>query len=140
MLLILIRVRVIRERLSASPGRVIGRGPAPGGGVVPCGGGSGGGGGDWPLNLQKVDTNYEILNKTRVCLTEIFQHLYISRNLMMLVVFLLLLSHLSLLRGRHRVVKGSFVGCLCFPAPWCGIAIVSWVCTYRDSVEVRSCW
>ena len=34
-----IRVRVIRERLSATPGHVIGQGPAPGGGVVPCGGG-----------------------------------------------------------------------------------------------------
>ena len=35
----LVRVRVIRERLSATPGHVIGQGPAPGGGVVPCGGG-----------------------------------------------------------------------------------------------------
>ncbi len=35
-----IRVRV-RERLSATPGHVIGQGPAPGGGVVPCGGGGG---------------------------------------------------------------------------------------------------
>ena len=42
-----VRVRVIRERLSVPPGHVIGQGPAPGGGVVPCGGG-GGGGGDWP--------------------------------------------------------------------------------------------
>ena len=33
-----VRVRV-RERLSATPGHVIGQGPAPGGGVVPCGGG-----------------------------------------------------------------------------------------------------
>ena len=39
-----IRVRV-RERLSATPGNVIGQGPAPGGQIVPCGG-SGGGGGD----------------------------------------------------------------------------------------------
>ena len=38
----MIRVRV-RERLSATPGHVIGQGPAPGGGVVPCGGGGGGG-------------------------------------------------------------------------------------------------
>ena len=37
-----VRVRVIRERLSAPPGHVIGQGPAPGGGVVPCGGGGGG--------------------------------------------------------------------------------------------------
>ncbi|MDP6211922.1 MAG: hypothetical protein QF474_12260 [SAR324 cluster bacterium] len=37
-------MRVIRERLSATPGHVIGQGPAPGGGVVPCGSGSGGGG------------------------------------------------------------------------------------------------
>ncbi len=29
----------VRERLSATPGLVIGQGPAPGGGVVPCGGG-----------------------------------------------------------------------------------------------------
>ncbi len=43
-ILCLIRVRVIRERLSATPGHVIGQGPAPRGGVVPCGGGSGGGG------------------------------------------------------------------------------------------------
>ncbi len=43
---LLIRVRVIRERLSATPGHVIGQGPAPGGGVVPCGGGGGGGGGE----------------------------------------------------------------------------------------------
>ncbi len=35
-----VRVRV-RERLSATPGHVIGQAPAPGGGVVPCGGGSG---------------------------------------------------------------------------------------------------
>ena len=42
----IIRVRVIRERLSATPGHVIGQGPAPGGGVVPCGGGGGGGGGE----------------------------------------------------------------------------------------------
>ena len=42
--ILFIRVRVIRERLSASPGHVIGQGPAPGGGVVPCGGGGGGGG------------------------------------------------------------------------------------------------
>ncbi len=27
-----------------------------------------------------------------------------------------------------------------FPAPWCGIAIVTWVRTYRDSVGARSCW
>ena len=40
----IIRVRV-RERLSATSGHVIGQGPAPGGGVVPCGGGSGGGSG-----------------------------------------------------------------------------------------------
>ncbi len=26
-----------------------------------------------------------------------------------------------------------------FPAPWCGIAIGTWVRTYRDSVGVRSC-
>ena len=39
--LLVIRVRVIRERLSATPGHVIGQGPAPGGGVVPCGGGGG---------------------------------------------------------------------------------------------------
>ncbi len=39
-----VRVRVIRERLSATPGHVIGQGPAPGGGVVPCGGGGSGGG------------------------------------------------------------------------------------------------
>ncbi len=32
---------VIRERLSATPGHVIGQGPAPGGGVVPGGGGRG---------------------------------------------------------------------------------------------------
>ena len=38
-----IRVRVIRERLSAPPGHVIGQGPVPGGGIVPCGGGGGGG-------------------------------------------------------------------------------------------------
>ncbi len=38
MLCYVIRVRV-RERLSATPGHVIGQGPAPGGGVVPCGGG-----------------------------------------------------------------------------------------------------
>ncbi len=44
-------MRVIRERPSAPPGHVIGQGPAPGGGVVPCGGGGGGrsrGRGDWP--------------------------------------------------------------------------------------------
>ena len=35
-----IRVRV-RERLSATPGHVIGQGPAPGGRVVPRGGGGG---------------------------------------------------------------------------------------------------
>ncbi len=35
---ILVRVRV-RERLSATPGHVIGQGPASGGGLVPCGGG-----------------------------------------------------------------------------------------------------
>ena len=35
-----IRVRV-RERLSATPGHVIGQGPAPGGRVVPRGGGDG---------------------------------------------------------------------------------------------------
>ena len=40
-----IRVRV-RERLSATPGHVIGQGPAPGGGVVPCGGGRGRGRGE----------------------------------------------------------------------------------------------
>ena len=34
-------MRVIRERLSATPGHVIGQGPAPEGGVVPCGGGRG---------------------------------------------------------------------------------------------------
>ena len=39
----IIRVRV-RERLSATPGHVIGQGPAPGGQIVHCGGGSGGGG------------------------------------------------------------------------------------------------
>ncbi len=39
-----VRVRV-RERLSATPRHVIGQGPAPGGGVVPCGGGGSGGGG-----------------------------------------------------------------------------------------------
>ena len=44
--MIFIGVRV-RERLSATPGHVIGQGPAPGGGVVPRGGGSGGGG-EWP--------------------------------------------------------------------------------------------
>ena len=38
--LFFIRVRVIRERLSATPGHVIGQEPAPGGGVVPCGGGT----------------------------------------------------------------------------------------------------
>ncbi len=27
---------------------------------------------------------------------------------------------------------------LLFPAPWCGIALVTWVRTYRDSVGVRS--
>ncbi len=43
----IIRVRVIRERLSATPGHVIGQEPAPGGGVVLCGVG-GSGGGDWP--------------------------------------------------------------------------------------------
>ncbi len=43
---IFIRVGVIRERLSVPPGHVIGQGPAPGGGVVPCGGGGGRGG--WP--------------------------------------------------------------------------------------------
>ncbi len=36
-----IRVRVIRERLSATPGHVIGQGPAPGGQIVHCGGGGG---------------------------------------------------------------------------------------------------
>ena len=34
----------VRERLSATPGHVIGQGPAPGGRVVPRGGGGGGGG------------------------------------------------------------------------------------------------
>ncbi len=43
MLGFMIRVRV-RERLSATPGHVIGQGSAPGGGVVPCGGGGSGGG------------------------------------------------------------------------------------------------
>ena len=43
---IFIRVRV-RERLSATPGHVIGQGPAPGGQIVPCGGGGGDGGGDF---------------------------------------------------------------------------------------------
>ena len=38
--MMLVGVRV-RERLSAPPGHVIGQGPAPGGGVVPCGGGGG---------------------------------------------------------------------------------------------------
>ena len=38
-----IRVRV-RERLSATPGHVIGQGPAPGGGVVTCCGSGGGSG------------------------------------------------------------------------------------------------
>ncbi len=33
------------ERLSATPGHVIGQGPAPRGQIVPCGGGSGGGSG-----------------------------------------------------------------------------------------------
>ena len=42
-----VRVRVIRERLSATPGHVIGQGPAPAGQIVHCGGG-GGGGGEWP--------------------------------------------------------------------------------------------
>ncbi len=31
----------VREQLSATPGHVVGQGPAPGGGVVPCGGGGG---------------------------------------------------------------------------------------------------
>ncbi len=47
---IIIRVRV-REWLSATPGHVIGQGPAPRGRVVPRGGGGGGGGGDWALAL-----------------------------------------------------------------------------------------
>ena len=38
----MVRVRVIRERLRATPGHVIGQGPAPGGRDVPRGGGSGG--------------------------------------------------------------------------------------------------
>ena len=38
-------MRVIRERLSATPGHVIGQGPAPGGQIVHCGGGGSGGGG-----------------------------------------------------------------------------------------------
>ncbi len=37
----IVRVRVIRERLSATPGHVIGQGPAPGGWVVPRGRGGG---------------------------------------------------------------------------------------------------
>ncbi len=45
--MVFIRVRVIREWLSATPGHVIGQGPAPGGQIVHCGGG-GGGGGEWP--------------------------------------------------------------------------------------------
>ena len=36
-------MRVIREQLSATPGHVIGQGPAPVGGVVPCGDG------EWPF-------------------------------------------------------------------------------------------
>ncbi len=45
----------VRERLSATPGHVIGQGPAPGGGVVPCVGGSGGGsGGDGDLTFLRV--------------------------------------------------------------------------------------
>ncbi len=35
----------VRERLSATPGHVIGQGRAPREGVVPCGGGGRGGGG-----------------------------------------------------------------------------------------------
>ncbi len=37
----IIRVRVIRERLSATPEHVIAQGPAPGGQIVHCGGGGG---------------------------------------------------------------------------------------------------
>ncbi len=48
-----IRVRV-RERLSATPGHVIGQGPAPGGQIVPCGGGSGGGSGGGDLKKLRV--------------------------------------------------------------------------------------
>ncbi len=59
-----IRVRVIRERLSAPPGHVIGQGPAPGGGVVPAAAGT-------ALRnykqIQKIANVYEILNKTRFC-------------------------------------------------------------------------
>ena len=47
---LIIGVRVIRERLSATPGHVIGQGPAPGGQIVHCGGG--GGGGDWAQILK----------------------------------------------------------------------------------------
>ncbi len=53
----------VRERLSATPGHVIGQGPAPGGGVVTRGG-SGGSGGEWPYNLEKLVNIYELLNKT----------------------------------------------------------------------------
>ena len=49
---VLIRVRV-RERLSATPGHVIGQGPAPGGRVVPRGGG-GGGESDFPSRKLTV--------------------------------------------------------------------------------------
>ena len=52
--LIYIRVRV-RERLSATPGHVIGQGPAPGGQIVHCvGGGSGGGGGGGECTFLRV--------------------------------------------------------------------------------------
>ena len=50
---IYIRVRV-RERLSATPGHVIGQGPAPGGRVVPRGGGGGGGGGESDFPSRKL--------------------------------------------------------------------------------------
>ena len=57
----MVRVRVIRERLSATPGHVIGQGPAPGGGVVPCGGGGGRGRGRGECTFLRY---YELFLKT----------------------------------------------------------------------------
>ncbi len=56
-------MRVIRERLSVPPGHVIGQGPAPGGGVVPCGGGGGGGGSRGECTFLRY---YDLLVKKRV--------------------------------------------------------------------------
>ncbi len=50
-----LRVRV-RERLGATPGHVIGQGPAPEGGVVPRGGSGGGGGGGGVLQTSLACT------------------------------------------------------------------------------------